>query len=103
MRTRRSFPRHACPLLSLGYARPSLIPAPASRQHRRLLQTLKEGAQVMFDLEKRRALVYSFQKGMQRIMELTARTLAWLVKEGHVALVGREGRLLLYTPAHRAP
>ncbi len=99
MRPRRPYPRHRYPTLLM----PVLLgptemekALPASRQQQRILKTLRDGARVLFDVDLGRALMYRVKQGLEEVGELTVRTLAWLVRQGHLVFTGREGRLAHY-------
>jgi len=98
MRSRRPYPRHRYPSLLTpaypGLEKPSNDAM--SPQQQRLLKTLRDGARVLFDVEQGRALVYRFRQGLEQVAELTVRTLSWLVRQGHLVLTAREGRLVHY-------
>lgn len=97
MRTRRPYPRHRYPsLLTPVFSSTADLDIPMSPQQQRILKTLQAGARVLFDVELGRALVYRLRQGLEQVGELTVRTLAWLVRRGHLVLTGREGRLAHY-------
>lgn len=83
----------------------SLTPEAAShlsQAQRKVLGQLADGGRVLFDIEAKRALIYSVRQGLRELAELTVRTLANLVKAGWLVVTGREGRLVHYALAGRA-
>lgn len=97
MRSRRPYPRHRYPsLLSPALHGPAVLAPAMSPQQERILKTLREGARVLFDVDQGRALVYRLRQGLEQVGELTVRTLAWLVRQGHLILAGRDGHLAHY-------
>lgn len=61
-----------------------------------ILSHLQHGARILFDIEHKRALLYSFRRGIEHLAELTVRSLASLIKAGKLMVAGREGRLVHY-------
>lgn len=106
MRSRRPYPQHPFPEL---VSTPVLgVPAPICEQHRQpspksahILKSLATGARVLFDMNRKRALVYRFRHGLEEIVELSVRMLAWLVKRGYLVVSGREGKIVHYTPVRQ--
>ena len=100
MRPRRSYPRHAYPLLLAPPAPPGpaplVAPARLSRKARAILASIERGARVLFDMEQGRALLYRFGRGIEHVGEMTVRMLARLVRQGLLVMAGREGRLVHY-------
>ena len=97
--SKRSYPRHAFPFLLGEYARtvsPLDVVHPFNKAERQILSHLKQGARILFDMEQKRALVYSFKRGIEHIAELSVRALAHLVRLGMLTVSGREGRLIHY-------
>lgn len=102
MRTRYPYPQHRYPAL-LGYPdRPvATDPTVLSPTRQRIVSSLRAGARVLFDVTRGRALVYRFRQGVETLMEMTVRTLAWLVRHGHLVVAEREGRLVHYVSPSR--
>lgn len=97
-RPRRSYPQHSLPLLAAtGCSQPiSMATTNLSRQQRWILKHLRNGARILLDMDQRRALIYSFRKGMEELAQITLRTLSSLVRAGVLIAVAREGRLVHY-------
>lgn len=64
-----------------------------------VISHLKRGARILFDIEHKRALLYSFKRGVEHLAELTVRSLSSLLKAGKLIVAGREGRLVHYALA----
>lgn len=101
-RRRRAYPTHALPYLAHPTpeaARPvprSALIGKLSPAQVVLLERLAQGVRVLLDVERRRALLYSFQRGAESLGELSVRMLARLVRWGYLVATGREGRLVHY-------
>lgn len=101
-RPRRSYPQHPLPLLTaLGCTADLSLPpnAKLSPRHHVILKHLRGGARVLLDMDQRRALIYSFKRGIEHLAEITLRALSALVKAGMLVACAREGRLVHYTYA----
>lgn len=72
-------------------------PIVLNRTQKNILKAMKSGARLLFDVEAKRGLLYSFQRGIQQLAELSIRSLAMMVKEGLLYVSGREGRLIHYS------
>lgn len=96
-------PLHPFPfLIHEPYAKPEPRAPKAialNRFERQLLDELRRGAKLMFDMKQGRALVYSWQAGLKELFEITVRTLARLVRIGRLVAVGRQERLVHYAMA----
>jgi hypothetical protein len=103
-RPRHSYPSHPYPILlscSPSYlSSPAPVPPEALRLtpfEASILRQLHQGARVLFDMKRGRALIYAFRRGIESIAELTLRTLAKFVECGWIYMSGREGRLVHFT------
>lgn len=67
-----------------------------NRFQKNILQSMKKGAQLLFDIEAKRGLLYSFKKGVEHLAELSIRSLSMMVKEGLLRVLKREGRIIHY-------
>ena len=98
--SKRSYPKHPFPFLLGEYTYPESstqnMYQALNKSERQVLSHLKQGARILFDIERRRALVYSFRRGIEHIAELSVRTLGHLVRQGVLVVAGREGRLIHY-------
>ena len=81
------------PLLSAP-AEPPMIPP--STLEVQIAKWLASGARILFDMERGRALVYSFKRGFEELEEISVRMLSILIKRGWVSCTGQEGRLIHY-------
>ena len=61
-----------------------------------ILSLLRDGARLLFDIERKRALVYSFRHGVEHLLEVTVRSLSSLLRSGSLVFCGRQGRLVFY-------
>lgn len=98
-RQRRSYPQHPFPLISavssdqqIEFANDKRL----SKQQQWLLDHIKRGAKILFDMTQKRALLYSFRRGVEHLAEITIRSLSGLLKAGFLAPTARDGRLIHY-------
>ena len=102
MRQRRSYPKHAFPCLFSTFPPSHSVQPPRgiSRHQKRVLHALSQkGTTVIFDAEQRKALLVRAAQGLQSMLSMGVRTLAWLVKHGYLVLVHRQGSYAHYTYA----
>jgi hypothetical protein len=85
------FPHLVAPQMPLPHG-----PTPPTAAERRVLALLADGVRVLFDIEAKRALLYSVRHGLRTVGQMTVRTLARLIREGWLVMTGREGRLVHY-------
>ena len=101
-RPRRSYPRHPLPLLTaLGCTADLSLPATSrlSPHQHSILHHLRDGARILLDMDQRKALLYSFKRGIQHLAQITLRALSALVRAGVLVACSREGRLVHYSYA----
>lgn len=105
MKTKKSLkPRPLHPFRFLGYG--AVCPAKSTPEfatlkhinsaEQKILDMLASGARILFDINRKRALVYSFRRGFEHLREITVRTLSSLVAQGRLVMVGREGKTVHY-------
>lgn len=116
-KSKRSYPQHRYPLLiqppypthstddplPLPQCVMALSPQPSppvqpppSPLEMQINQWLSQGARVLFDMNKGRALIYSFRRGFEEIEDITVRMLSLLIRRGWLVCTCREGRLIHY-------
>jgi hypothetical protein len=101
-RQRRSYPQHPFPLITVAGGDPRLeFPQDhrLSKQQQWLLNHIRQGARILFDMTQKRALLYSFKRGVEHLAEITIRALSGLLKTGLLAPTARDGRLIHYVYA----
>ena len=49
-----------------------------------------------FDIKQKRGLVYNFAKGVNKILEITARMISDLIKLGYIKVAGVEDKIIHY-------
>lgn len=99
-RQRRSYPQHAFPLLSspsgtqpLSFSSPFRL----SKHQKWLLGQVRLGARILLDMNQKRALLYSFRRGIEELAEITLRALSRLVKMGFLTPAAMDGRVIHYS------
>lgn len=98
-RQRRSYPQHPFPLISVAGNDQRLEfqhDLKLSKQQQWLLAHIRQGARILLDMTHKRALLYSFKRGIEHLTEITIRALSGLLKAGFIAPTAREGRLIHY-------
>ena len=99
MRSRRSYPKHAFPcLLSFHNEIPSPLQPLPNKKLKEVVQHIHQGARVLFDPQRRRAMLYRFSCGIVEMAQLTVRSLSILVKKGYLLMSYQEGSVVHYTP-----
>jgi hypothetical protein len=100
LRVRKPRPLHPFPFIAgCRPLRGPLIPAKINsltRAQNRILTQLRQGARILFDIDQKRALLYSLRRGIEHLAELTVRAIAGLLRAGKLAICAREGRLVHY-------
>lgn len=101
---RKPRPLHPFPFVAgcrpIPFDHDSIEPAPLSKAQINILDQLRNGARILFDIEHKRALLYSFKRGVEHLGEVTVRSLSKLLKNGWLTVCGREGRLIHYSLAY---
>lgn len=99
-RQRRSYPQHPFPFITLP-DRVSQLEFPSqvklSKHQKWLLSLIRQGARVLLDITEKRALLYSFKRGIEHLAQITIRALTTLIKAGLIAPTSRDGRLIHYS------
>jgi hypothetical protein len=99
-------PRHACPFLAQAVPSPhhrlDTFPESHSSAEHKIIQWLKQGAQILLDLKVRRAVVLHASSGWNPLMEITIRMLGILVRRGFLIRTGGTGSLVQYAQPGRA-
>lgn len=100
MRVRTPYPTGPFPYLieptQVPSVPPSLRSVALTALQRQVLQRLRNGAHLFFDLTAKRALLYDFKCGLRTLAELTVRSLAGLVRNGFLRVVQRDGQRVHY-------
>ena len=73
-----------------------------NRFQKKVLDAMRQGARLLFDVDVGRALLYGFQRGIEQLAELSVRTLSALVRDGLLQVTRREGRLVHYALGPKA-
>lgn len=99
-RARRSYPRHALPLVTSLGGHPEIPYNPLkslTRRHQWIIGHLRRGARILLDIEQRRALVYTWARGIEHLAEITVRALSDLIQAGILVATAKEGRIVHYS------
>ena len=92
-------PEHPFKYLASGYTNPKKqnnlqeYDTPAQKN---ILNHLKKGARLIFDIKEKRGLIYNFKKGINAILEVTVKMLSDLIKKGYIKIARKEGKVIHY-------